>query len=35
MQAIRQQIATGQVLPGDRLPSIRGLAGKRGVSPST
>lgn len=35
MQAIRQQIATGQVLPGDRLPSIRGLAAKRGISPST
>ena len=35
MAAIRQRIA-GRVLgPGDRLPSIRSLAGTMGVSPST
>ncbi|WP_425350199.1 PLP-dependent aminotransferase family protein [Methylobacterium platani] len=35
MQAIRGRIATRGLAPGERLPSIRGLAAAMGVSPST
>ncbi|MFO1071581.1 MAG: PLP-dependent aminotransferase family protein [Geminicoccaceae bacterium] len=35
MAAIRRQVAARALGPGDRLPSIRRLAGQMGVSPST
>ncbi|BAI76453.1 HTH-type transcriptional regulator (plasmid) [Azospirillum sp. B510] len=35
MAAIRAKMAAGALAPGDRLPSIRRLAGTMGVSPST
>ncbi|MFN8619204.1 MAG: PLP-dependent aminotransferase family protein [Chloroflexota bacterium] len=35
MTAIRRRAASGALAPGDRLPSIRGLATSMGVSPST
>jgi DNA-binding transcriptional MocR family regulator len=35
MGAIRSRIANRSLLPGDRLPSIRGFARTMGVSPST
>ena len=33
--AIRQKLAGGALMPGERLPSIRGFAATMGVSPST
>src|SRR5690606_2293593 len=35
MTAIRSKIAGRALLPGERLPSIRGFAATMGVSPST
>ena len=32
---IQQQIVTGQLMPGDRLPSVRDLATQAGVNPNT
>ena len=32
---IQQQIVTGQLMPGDRLPSVRDLAAQAGVNPNT
>lgn len=35
MEAIRRQLATRALMPGERLPSIRRFAAVMGVSPST
>jgi DNA-binding transcriptional MocR family regulator len=35
MEAIRARVASRALVPGDRLPSIRGFAAMMGVSPST
>lgn len=35
MQALRDRIASRALVPGDRMPSVRGLAGQMNVSPST
>ena len=32
---IQQRIVTGQLQPGDRLPSVRDLAAEAGVNPNT
>lgn len=32
---LRQQIVTGHLAPGDRLPSVRDLAAEAGVNPNT
>ncbi len=32
---IEQQIRTGQLVPGDRLPPVRAMADQRGVAPNT
>ncbi len=32
---IQQRIVTGQLKPGDRLPSVRDLAAEAGVNPNT
>lgn len=34
-EALRAEIASGQLAPGDKLPSIRRLAGRFGVAPMT
>ena len=33
--SVEQGVALGELLPGDRLPSVRGMAGDLGVSPGT
>ncbi len=35
MRAVRTRIASRALVPGDRLPSVRGFARTMGVSPST
>jgi putative molybdopterin biosynthesis protein len=34
-EAIRRQIASGELLPGERLPAVRALAGQWGCTPGT
>ena len=33
--AVRMKVATGELEPGDQLPSVRGLAQQLTVNPST
>jgi GntR family transcriptional regulator len=35
VDAIRRQISTGELLVGDKLPSVRGLAQQLGINPNT
>jgi GntR family transcriptional regulator len=35
VDAIRYAASSGRLLPGDRLPSVRGLAARLGVNPAT
>lgn len=35
VDAVRMQIATGELQPGDQLPSVRGLAQQLTINPNT
>jgi len=35
VDAVRMKIATGELLPGDQLPSVRGLAQQLTINPNT
>ena len=35
VDAVRMKIATGELAPGDQLPSVRGLAQQLGINPNT
>ena len=35
IQAVRRAILTGQLVPGDRFPSVRAMSQELGISPTT
>jgi DNA-binding transcriptional regulator YhcF (GntR family) len=34
-ESVRAQVASGEIAPGTRLPTVRGLAGDLGLAPNT